>query len=735
MKEERFFKSPSKRRYRWVLSITKWFFILSVWGSLALGAVIIWFGYDLPSIEDITKLHRDPHILIKDRQGNILGSYGNFYGTTINVKKMKPYLVQALLATEDRRFFYHFGIDPIGTIRALLRNIKANGVIQGGSTITQQLARNFFESKKLYNYKDRSLKHKIKEAILAVKLEMKFTKEQILTMYLNRVYLGANVTGLDAASLHYFGHSACDLTLYESAILIGMLKGPCRYSPVSHYERSESRAKRVLQNMVEEGFITQEDAATAMALPSPLEVSKKKQSMCRYFTDWVITCLPELLEDVKEDIEIITTIDLNIQSIAQKEVFNVMRTRGSKVHASQMALVCTKASGEILAMLGGMNYAKSAYNRATQAKRQAGSSFKFFTFLASLDEGYDPDYLISDYPIEVGGWRASNYKHKARGEVTIRTGFAQSINAVAVRLATSIGLKRVIRLAKTLGISSELPRNYSLVLGSGEVTLLDMTGAYLVTLNEGKSVRPYGIEKIVNKQGKILYQHLKCNTAPCVSKEAIQEMRSLMHSVVEEGSGRKAKLHSDLGDTIPCGGKTGTSQRYRDVWFIGFAGSIMTGIWCGNDNEKPMEKPSDGWPTVHAWRAFNERLLEYFKNPKAENWQKEEFTEGLEQIDEESTLFTKDKDTSQEQVRNEDDEDEDDEENDEDEDEEDDENDQDDAKRENEKTKSSAPPSAVPVSPSSSPSLSSHSSKKNPTEEELIKEILSNMGTPSSNGR
>ena len=733
MKEERLFKPNPKRRYYIIFGTVKWFLILGVWSGLALGAIIIWFGYNLPNVDDITKLYRDPHIIIKDRHGNILGSYGNFYGTSVDVKKMKPYLIQALLATEDRRFFYHFGIDPIGTIRALLRNLKANGVIQGGSTITQQLARNFFESKKLYSYKDRSLKNKIQEAILAVQLELKFTKEQILTMYLNRVYLGANVTGLDAAALHYFGHSACDLTLYEAAILIGMLKGPCRYSPMVHYERSEARAKRVLQNMVEAGFITQEDAATAMALPSPLGTSKKKQSMCRYFTDWIITCLPELLENVQEDIEIVTTIDLNVQSIAQQEILKVMKTRGSKVQASQMSLVCTKASGEILAMLGGMDYEKSAYNRVTQAKRQAGSSFKFFTFLASIEEGYDADYLISDYPIEVGGWKASNYKHKARGEVSIRTGFAQSINAVAVRLATSIGLKRIIRLAKTLGISSELPRNYSLVLGSGEVTLLEMTGAYLVTLNEGKVVHPYGIAKILNKQGKILYQHQPSNAEPCVSQESIKEMRSLMQSVVEEGSGRKANLRSNLSENVPCGGKTGTSQRYRDVWFIGFAGPIMTGIWCGNDNEKPMKKPNDGWPTVHAWKAFNERVLEYFHNPKAENWQKEEALEFSDQEEDDKISDSKNPQEEQanHQLRNEeDDEDDEDDEDEEDEEDEDDEDDESHKTRSSSRTKSVlVPPSASASVPNSAKSKPSQQAKK-PTEEELIKEILSNIGTP-----
>ena len=624
MKNDLFFKAAAKAHSSWFFKFLKWLAIVCVWGALALTAVVIWFGYDLPPIEEITRLNREPHILIKDRNGIILGSYGTFYSRSIELDKLKPHVVQALLATEDRRFFYHWGIDPIGTGRALLRNISARGVVQGGSTITQQLARNFFENKKLYTYKDRSLKHKIQEALLAIRLEMHFTKQEILTMYLNRVYLGANATGLDAASVRYFGHSAYDLTLYEAAILVGMLKGPSRYSPVANYERSESRAKRVLENMVEEGFITKEDAATAMALPSPLEVSKEQQFMCRYFADWIMSCLPEVLPNIQEDIEIITTIDTNIQNIAQKEAVKVMRARGNKVHASQLALMCANKDGEILAMLGGVDYHKSAYNRATQAKRQPGSSFKFFTFLAALEEGYTPNSKISDYAMEIGGWKASNYKHKAQGEVSVRTGFAKSINAVTVRLAASIGLKRVLRLAKKLGVTSPLPQNYSVVLGSGEVSLLELTGAYLVTLTEGHPKEPYGIRKILNKQGKVLYEHHTEASEACVSGEAVDEMRSIMESVLEYGTGRRAKLEDALHEQHVCGGKTGTSQRYRDVWFIGFVDDIMTGIWLGNDNERPMKKPEDGWPTLYMWKAFNQRLLKYLKDPKAEDWGKED---------------------------------------------------------------------------------------------------------------
>lgn len=704
MKTEYFSRPPGKRRFRIFFWIIKWLIILSAWGTLGLCAVVIWFGYDLSPIEEITKLDRDPHILIKDRHGNILGSYGNFYSHTLDIKKLKPHVVHALLATEDRRFFYHWGIDPIGTIRALLRNINAHGVVQGGSTITQQLARNFFENKKMYTYKDRSLQHKIQEAILAVRLEMNFSKEQILTMYLNRVYLGANATGLDAASLRYFGHSAYDLTLYETAILIGMLKGPSRYSPVVNYERSESRAKRVLENMVNEGFITKEDAATAMALPSPLEVSKEKQAMCRYFTDWIMTCLPEILPDVCEDIEIITTIDANIQSIAQTEALKVIHERGAKTNTSQMALVCSNAHGEILAMLGGMDYGKSAYNRATQAKRQPGSSFKFFTFLAALEEGYDPDYKISDYALEIGGWKASNYKHKAQGEVSLRTGFAQSINAVAVRLAASIGLKRVIRLAKKLGIKSPLPHNYSIILGSGEVNLLEMTGAFLVTLTEGNLTHPYGVKKILNKQGKVLYQHPGSVEASCVSGEAIQEMRSMMSSTIQYGTARRAKLESPLSQGIPSGAKTGTSQRYRDVWFIGFAGPIMTGIWCGNDNERPLHKPKDGWPTVHLWKAFNDRLLTYFKDPNAEDWQKETPLPRVEEPEEDSEDIEQETEQEGDEEENEDES-------------------EDESEDEDEKNTKTDKQKVDPQKKTPPPSQS---------EDELIRDILSNISSESS---
>lgn len=612
------FKKKINKRFSPLKAFFKWLGLAFIWGALGLFAVVLWFGYDLPNLEELAKLPRQPSITIWDRNGVVIGTYGDFYGQPIIASRLKKHVVNALLATEDRRFFYHFGIDPIGLLRAFSRNVSAGTVVQGGSTITQQLARNFFESKKLYSYKDRSLKHKIKEALLSLLIESRFTKDQILTMYLNRVYMGAGAIGLDAAAMRYFGHSAYDLTLYEAAIIVGLLKGPSRYSPASNYERSEERAQRVLKAMVEEKFITPQEASAAMALPSPLEMeSGPKNTMARYFSDWIIDRLPLVLEVPNEDLDIITTLESPVQKIAQKQMNAVMQNYGKACQASQSSLVAMKPDGAIVAMLGGIDYRQSCFNRATQAHRQAGSSFKFFVFLAALEDGYSPDSMIDDRTFYIGNWKAGNYKYHSSGSISMRNALAQSVNSVAVRLACSVGIRKVMKMAKDLGISSPLPRNYTLALGSGGVTLLEMTGSWGCLLNEGCKVTPYGVLMIKNKQGKVLYQHKTATSDPVLSQESVDQMRSMMTSVVDYGSGRKARL----SDGRKAAGKTGTSQKYRDFWFIGMTSDLVTGVWCGNDNEKPMVKTTQGWPSLHLWKQFNEAVYKYYKDPSNPIWE------------------------------------------------------------------------------------------------------------------
>lgn len=590
-----------------------------IWVTLFIFGIILWFGSDLPDLEDLAKLARRPSVVIYDEQGVALASYGIFYGTPIRAEELPAHVIHALLAIEDRRFYNHFGVDPIGMIRAFISNMRAGGIVQGGSTITQQLSKNFLQSKKIFTHFDRSYKRKICEALLSFQIEHRFTKNQILTMHLNRVYMGAGAWGLDAAALKYFGRHAKDLGLYESAVLMGLLKAPSRYSPARNQELSEARAKQVLQAMVESGFISQKAAITAMAMPVPLEIGMQQHS-ARYFTDWIMDQLYELVDNHTEDLEIVSTLQLSVQRIAERQALKVMAEHGTKWKAEQMALVAMNHDGAIKAMVGGMNYQQSPYNRVTKAIRQPGSIFKYFVYLAALEDGYSPDYLIDDTPVTLGGWRAKNFKYKSKGETTLKDGFALSINAVAVRLAVGVGLSKIIAMARRLGINSPITKNYTLALGTSGVSLLEMTGAFAAMDNNGYKVTPYGIKLIRSRNGEILYKYKDVQTeSPEIDEETLKEMRDLLANVINYGTGRRAQIPS-----VSVLGKTGTSnkgQDDRDVWFIGIIPNLITGVWAGCDNEKAMTHLASGSPALHLWKNFTVTYLRYLKNPNLPEWE------------------------------------------------------------------------------------------------------------------
>lgn len=593
---------------------------MSIWGILALSGIILWFGSELPNIEELSKLPRHPSIMVYDSRGQFLASYGDLYGNPIRVEDLPPHVINALLAIEDRRFYHHWGIDPIGMVRAFKRNMEAGGVVQGGSTITQQLAKNFLQSKKLYSYQDRSLKRKIAEAILAFRIERKFTKNQILTMHLNRVYMGAGTWGIDAAAMKYFGKHAKDLGLYEASVLMGLLKAPSRYSPASNHERSEGRAQQVLQAMVEAGFISQEAAVAAMAMPVPLAMNTHKNS-ARYFTDWVTEQLPELMDTGSEDLEVFTTLDLAMQRIAERRAEEVMRSKGAQWGAQQIALVSMKPDGAVKAMVGGMDYKNSPFNRATRSLRQAGSTFKYFVFLTALEEGYTPGSVVDDTPVVIGDWKPKNFRYKARGGMSLREALARSVNAVSIRLAMDVGVSKVIAMARRLGITSPLPRNLTLALGTGGVTLLEMTGAFAVIAHEGYKVKPYGITLVKNRKGQILYQYKAASSEQLIDDESLEEMKEMLEGVVDYGSGRLAKIPS-----VSIMGKTGTSNKGkddRDLWFIAMTENLVTGVWSGCDNEKAMPHQNGGSPALHLWREYNSDVLRYMKDPSLPEWELE----------------------------------------------------------------------------------------------------------------
>ncbi len=595
---------------------------MSIWGGLFLTGIILWFGSDLPNIDDLTHLTRRPSIEILDKNGVHIASYGDLYGKTIQAKDLPPHLIQALLAIEDRRFYDHMGVDPIGIARAFMSNLKAGRVVQGGSTITQQLAKNFLQSKKIYKHTDRSLHRKISELMLAFQIERRFTKAQILTMHLNRVYMGSGTWGIDAAALKYFDRRAQDLNLYEAALLMGLLQAPSLYSPARNQARSETRAQKVLNAMVHAGFIGEEEAVAAMAMPSSLATSARQNSG-RYFADWIVDELQEVVDTQSQDLIVKTTLDLNIQRMAERQAHRVMDAYGKPRKADQMAMVSMDANGAVQAMVGGMNYQTSSYNRATQSLRQAGSTFKYFVYLAALEAGYSPETRIDDRPITFGKWTARNFRYTSTGSISLRNAFAKSVNAVAIRLAARVGIGRIVRMTRKMGIQSPIEdsfKNYTLALGTSGVNLLELTGAFGVILNDGYAVKPYGISRVYNREKACIYQNKAINDdEPLLDEDVLDEMKSLLRQVFLSGTGRLAAFGS-----MPLMGKSGTSNKGsldRDLWFLAMTPKHVTGVWTGCDDEKGMVSLKNGSPSLHLWKTFNIILLQYLKDPKNPHWQ------------------------------------------------------------------------------------------------------------------
>lgn len=565
--------------------------------GLLCGVGFVWyFSRDLPRIDELFHAYRRPCIRIFDRHGTLLATYGDVYGEMLPVSELPSYVPEALMAVEDKHFYSHFGIDFSGILRAFWANYQSGRVVQGGSTITQQLGKNILQAHKIYAPTDRSLKRKIQETILAVLLEAKLSKNQIMTLYLNRVYFGAGAFGIDAAAKRYFGRSAKKLTLYESAVLAGLLKAPSRYSPAHNPARSEDRTRQVLLKMVKAGFITEAAMKTALLMASPAPDVTNTSSV-HYFTDWVVDSLRTIVS-LNQDLNVWTTIDLRLQNLAEQKVQEAMKTWGTKWNADQMALVSMTPDGAVKAMIGGMSYARTKFNRVTQALRQPGSLFKFFTYLTALKIGLMPGHRISDGPLSVGKWTPKNYRYTSRGMVTLRDGFAKSINTVAVRLSILLGLTRITNTAKELGITSSVPNNLSIALGSGEMTLLEMTGAFATIAHGGVRTTPYGIDKITNKQGHLLYKHTLSREV-LLSPEVVNSMLDLLVAVVEDGTGRRTKLGKR-----PSACKTGTSQNYRDLWLIGFTRELVTGTWTGRDCDQPMTWTTGGSPSSHLWREY-----------------------------------------------------------------------------------------------------------------------------------
>ena len=567
--------------------------IACIWVGILFGGALLYFATTLPDTSGLYSVDRPPSLQIVADNGDVLSHRGGLGGSYIALKDMPPYLPEAVIATEDQRFYWHFGIDPIGLARALVINLEAGRVVQGGSTITQQLAKNLFLTP------DRTISRKLQEMVLSVWLEMRFTKEEILTMYLNRVYLGGGAYGVGAASERYFQKPVRALTLPEAAMLAGLLKAPSRYSPTNDIGLARERAGVVLHNMVEAGYITPQEARLAETNPARLQGYTTASSI-NYFVDWVAQNLSDYTGRPDTDSTVRTTIDPVMQRAADAAIAKVFATDAPGAKVSQVALVAMTPDGAVRAMVGGRNYALSQFNRAVQAERQPGSAFKPFVYLTALQQGYTPDSEFTDKPVSYGGWSPSNYENRYDGRMTMRTALAKSVNTIAVQVAQACGIRNVIATAHRLGIQSDMPSNLSLALGSGSVNLLELTSAYASFANGGFGIIPHGIEEVDTDRGEQLYRRQGSGLGRVMDRKTLGAINNMMQAVMIYGTG-----HSNAAlDGIPAGGKTGTSQDSRDAWFVGYTSNLVVGVWVGNDNGSPMKHVTGGTIPAKIWHDF-----------------------------------------------------------------------------------------------------------------------------------
>tara|TARA_R110002095_G_scaffold164784_1_gene142954 strand:- start:234 stop:2147 length:1914 start_codon:yes stop_codon:yes gene_type:complete len=574
-------------------------FMLLIWGVFLGGLAALWFGYDLPSASKLSDTTRRPSVTFLARDGTRIATIGDYYAKPVEASALPKTVVQAFVATEDRRFFDHFGIDIFGVGRAAFRNLKAGRVVQGGSTITQQLAKNFLLTEGLYTYHDRSLRRKVQEVLLSLWLESKFTKNQIMTIYLNRVYFGSGAFGLSAAAKHYFDKDASQLTLYESALLAGLLKAPSKYSPLNNPEYAAKRTQQVLTSMLEAGYISDKERKKWQGAEIPQLAQQHGNLFARYFVDWILETVPDMLGSILQDLVITTTLDMALQQKAEKILYDLVQKEGKPLDATQGALVSMTPSGSVRAMVGGCCYGKSQFNRAVQAQRQTGSVFKLFVYLAALESGISPARRIVDGALSVGKWKPKNYGWKSRGDVSMTDGFAYSINVVSARLARYAGRGNVAEMASRLGVSAPQPNDLTIALGSGEASLLEMTGAYATVAREGYPAKPFGIVEVRTKRGKVLYRTPAQSYGRLLSQSVSYQMHQMLQAVMNYGTGRNVKL-----DGVMCAGKSGTSQNYKDAWFIGYNDQLVTGVWIGNDDNHPMKKVTGAKLPGKIWHQF-----------------------------------------------------------------------------------------------------------------------------------
>jgi penicillin-binding protein 1A len=562
--------------------------------------VLVWFAYDLPDTRNVQPIDKRPSITVLAHDGTMISRYGGLEGDLVKVRDLPPYVAGAVMAIEDRRFYSHFGIDPLGLARAMWVNLRVGRFAQGGSTITQQLAKNLFLTP------DKTIRRKVQEAMLALVIEWRHDKDEILSAYLNRVYYGSGAYGIDGAARTYFGKTAQDLTLWESALLAGLLKAPSRYAPTANPKLARDRARVVISAMADAGFIGKAERDQEIK-SGKIELAGTSEAgdLNRYYADWIINQIDSFVANNDRDIVVRTTLDIGLQRLAEEKIDAHVAALKPEHKGMQAAVVTLAKDGAVLAMIGGTDYTESQFNRATQALRQPGSSFKPAVFLAALEVGFDPDHLIEDAPITTGKYRPKNYDGKYFGMVTLTDALALSMNTATIRLLEKTGVTRLIDVSRRLGFTQKVAPELAAGLGASEATLIEMTNAYAVIANGGHAIWPYAVLSVEDTAGNILYRHTQVNAARLFAPRDIKNLDSMLVQVVARGTGQAAQLTRGH-----VAGKTGTSQNYRDAWFIGYTDRLVTGVWMGRDDNTAMQRVSGGGYPARLWRSYMEQAID-----------------------------------------------------------------------------------------------------------------------------
>ncbi len=560
-----------------IISILLLLMIVGIFVAIARG--------EIESFEDLKASPNGQMIRVRAADGTVIQSLGPSFGRWLTVKQLPDEMKDAMVAVEDRRFYMHPGVDPIGITRSLWVRVQRGYWAQGGSTITQQLARN------VYLNSNKEFGRKIREIILAMAIETKFSKAQILELYLNKVYFGGGAYGVDAASRKFFDHGAESLDLAESAIIAGLVKAPSRYSPTADAKAALGRATVVVEVMQDAGMITAAEAATVKPAQVKLAAEPPQDSV-RYFTDWVLPQLDGLIDETEKPIDVWTTLDLKMQRAATAAI------AANAPRGAQGALVSIDRDGAVKAMVGGTDYVTSNYNRAVTAVRQPGSAWKLFVYLTALESGFRPEDKVVDEPVEIDGWSPKNSGGTYAGEITVRTAFAYSKNTVAAKIGNEVGTSSIANMARRFGITTPINTSPSMVLGTSETRVIDMTRAFASVAAKGRSVTPYGISKVTNIEGEVIYKATPAKSVQLVESWVAGGMTDLMQTAVATGTGRAANIGR------PVAGKTGTTSSNKDGWFLGFSSGLTTGVWMGRDDARPVGNLQGGQAPAQAWAAF-----------------------------------------------------------------------------------------------------------------------------------